>query len=56
MICGCVSDSRSLLPFRSCAMVLEALAAIVGLVQLVALDHGAHRAVENDDALVEQFL
>ena len=31
-------------------MILEALAAEVGLGQLVALDHGAHRAVEHEDA------
>ncbi len=31
--------------------VLEPLAAIAGFVQLVALDHGAHGAVENEDAL-----
>ena len=35
-------------------MVLEALAAVVGLGQLVALDHRAHRAVEDHDALLEQ--
>ena len=33
-------------------MVLEALAAIAGLVELVALDHGAHGAVEDQDALL----
>src|SRR4029453_9735843 len=32
-------------------VVLEAGAAIARLVQLVALDHGAHGAVENEDAL-----
>ena len=36
--------------------ILEALAAIAGFVQFVALDHGAHGAVQNDDALIEQFL
>mmetsp|Transcript_36612 Transcript_36612/g.84976 ORF Transcript_36612/g.84976 Transcript_36612/m.84976 type:complete len:483 (-) Transcript_36612:1085-2533(-) len=35
-------------------VVLEALAAVVGLGQLVALDHRAHRAVEHGDALLEQ--
>ncbi len=34
-------------------MVLEALAAVLGLAELVALDHGAHRAVEDDDALLQ---
>ena len=33
-------------------MILEALAAIAGLVQLIALDHGAHGAVEDQDALL----
>ena len=33
--------------------ILEALAAIVGLAELVGLDHGAHRAVENEDARSE---
>ena len=33
-------------------MILEALAAIAGLVELVALDHGAHGAVEDQDALL----
>ncbi len=35
--------------------ILEALAAIRGLVELVALDHRAHRAVEDQDALPEQL-
>ncbi|CAM2147897.1 hypothetical protein PT2222_10327 [Paraburkholderia tropica] len=35
-------------------IVLEALAAISGFVELVALDHRAHRAVENQDARSEQ--
>ena len=34
-------------------MVLEAIAAEVGLGQLVALDHGAHRAVQDQDALAQ---
>ena len=35
-------------------VVGEALAAIVGLVEPVALDHRAHGAVEDQDALLEQ--
>ena len=35
-------------------VVLEALAAVVGLGQLEALDHRAHGAVEDEDALLEQ--
>src|SRR5204862_3333631 len=36
-------------------MVLEALAAVVGLAELVALDHRAHRAVEDDDPFLEDL-
>ena len=31
--------------------ILEALATIIGLLKLVALDHGSHRAIENKNAL-----
>ncbi len=41
-------------PCRSRGQSREALAAIVGLVEPVALDHRAHRAVEHEDALAEQ--
>ena len=34
--------------------IRKALSAIVGLLQLVLLDHGPHRAVQNKDALSEQ--
>ena len=34
--------------------VLEALATVVGLAELVRLDDGAHRAVEHQHALAEQ--
>ena len=34
---------------------VEARAAIAGLVQLVFLDHRAHRAVEHEDALGRRF-
>ncbi|MNT36565.1 hypothetical protein D3C72_1726590 [compost metagenome] len=36
------------------AMVREARAAIVGLAKLVALDHGAHGAVQDQDAVAQQ--
>ncbi len=36
--------------------VLEPLAAKGSFVQLVGLDHGPHRAVENDNALAQQAL
>ena len=56
MICGCVRLSRSLFPFRSCGAILEPLAAKGSLVQVVGLDHRAHRAVEHDNALAQQAL
>ena len=37
-------------------MILEALAAIARLVQPVALDHGAHGAIEDEDALAGSVL
>src|SRR3546814_10555728 len=40
--------------FRSLAVAGEALAAEIGLAQLVALDHGAHGPVQDQDALAEQ--
>jgi hypothetical protein len=55
MICGCVSTSRSLQPFRSLRHSSEATAPEGGLVQLCWLDHGAHGAVEDDDALGKQL-
>ena len=51
MIFGCVSTSRSLLPLTSRFQSLKRVAAIAGLVELVALDHGAHGAVDDEDAL-----
>jgi len=35
--------------------VAEFLSAVIMFGQFSALDHGAHRAVEHDDALVEQL-
>ena len=35
-------------------MVGKARAAVVGLLQLVPLDHRAHRAVEDQDALLQE--
>ena len=55
MIAGCVSVSRSLLPLTSRGQVAEALAAIGSLVELVALDHRAHGAIEHDNALLEKL-
>ena len=44
------------MPFTELGMVRKALAAVAGLVQLVALDHGAHGAVDDQDALGSGFL
>ena len=55
MICGCVSVSRSLLPFRSHGVIVEQVAAVMVLVQPVALDHGAHGTVQDQDALLEEL-
>jgi hypothetical protein len=41
--------------FQALRMVLEALAAVVGLAQLVALDHRPHRPVEDDDAFLQDL-
>ena len=40
------------MPLRSRGWPLKRCAAIAGLVQLVALDHGAHGAIEDEDALL----
>ena len=55
MASGCVSTSRSLLPRRSCDVVLEPIGAEVVLLQAERLDHGAHRAVEHEDALAGEL-
>ena len=52
---GLRERQKVVVAFEIAREVLEALAAIAGLIELVALDHGAHRAVQYDDALVEQF-
>ena len=55
MTLGCVTLSRSLLPLRSLPLpILESFAAKICLSQTALLDHGAHRAVKNDDALAQQ--
>ena len=47
-------DEDVAVPAQVLGVVLEALAAEVGLGQLVALDHRAHRAVEEEHALLER--
>ena len=56
MTSGRVRTSRSLLPLRSLRVGREPLAAEIRLGQLVALDHRAHRAVEDEDALGEEVV
>ena len=52
-IAGWVRVSRSLLPCRSRGPVREPLAAVAGLGRTVALDRGAHRAVDDQDPLAQ---
>ncbi len=44
-------DEQVVVALQVAGLVGEALAAEVRLVQLVALDHGAHGAVEDQDAV-----
>ena len=58
MICGWERFSASLLQAQISRVMGEFLAAVVGFVQVAGLDHGAHGAIEQQDALahpVEQF-
>src|SRR3546814_19640229 len=52
----CSSDLRQqfVVALQVFAVVGEALAAEIGLAQLVALDHGAHGAIQDQDALAKQ--
>ena len=54
MTSGRVRQQQVVVALEVVRVVGEALAAIVGLDQAVALDHGAHGAVEDEDALREQ--
>ena len=47
-------DQQVVVPLEILGEVGEALAAIVGLRELVALDHGAHAAVQDEDAALEK--
>lgn len=49
--CGCVKNQKIVVAFDVPMEILEALAAERGFVELQALDHGAHGAVEHEDAL-----
>ena len=55
MMCGCVRLSRSLQTLEVLAApIREPRAAKGRLIQLVLLDHRAHRAVNDDDAFAQQ--
>ena len=56
MISGWRQHQEVVVALEIVAVILEALAAIACLVQLVALDHGAHGAVEDEDALLGGLL
>jgi len=47
-------DEQIIVPLEILGMLGEALAALIALCQAVALDHRAHRAVENHDPALEQ--
>ena len=49
-------DEQVVIALQLAGVVLEAVAAVVLLLQLQLLDHGAHRAVEVDDALAQEGL
>ena len=51
---GWVSVSRSLLPFKSTRPVGKTLATILGLTELMPLDHGAHGPIQDQDAFGQQ--
>ncbi len=53
MICGRVSDQQVVVALQVTRPVAETLAAVVRFAQLVALDHGAHGTVQEQDALLE---
>ena len=49
-------DEQVVVALELAGVVLETVAAVVLLLQLELLDHGAHRAVEVDDALAQEGL
>ncbi len=53
---GLRQAQQIVVPLQVLLPIPEPLAAKGGLVQLVGLDHGAHRAVEDDNALAQQAL
>ena len=55
MICGLCQHQQVVVALDVAGPSPEALAAIGSLVELVALDHRAHGAIEHDDALLEEL-
>ena len=49
---GAGEQQQVVVAFQVARVVAEAFAAIVGLLQVVALNHRAHGAVENQQALL----
>ena len=54
MISGRRQRQEIVVALQIAPIVAKALAAVAGLVELVALDHRPHGAVEQDDALLEE--
>ena len=55
MICGCVRFSASMLPRRSLGWLANSLPRKSASIRLARLDHGAHGAIEQQDALAHQL-
>jgi hypothetical protein len=53
---GLREAEQVVVPLEVLRRILKPLPAESSLVQRVGLDHGAHRAVENDNALAQQAL
>ena len=54
MICGWVMDNKIVVAAQIAAPIGESAAAKIGFAQAVALDHGAHGAIHDDQALCQQ--
>ena len=53
---GVGEDKEVIVALHVAMIVLELLAAVVSLLKLVALDHGTHTTIEDEDALVASLL
>jgi hypothetical protein len=49
-------NEQVVVAFEVPGMILESLSPVSGLVQLVGLDHGPHRPVEDHDPFLQQFV